>query len=109
MPGIDYGAARALLPLADVLALLGRVPHRRYGTQLRGSCPLHHSRSATSRSFAAHLGKNAWHCFGCGAGATPWTCGPPSRISRCTRPCSICVNAWGATCRGRHRHRACHA
>ena len=68
MPAIDYRAARALLPLADVLTLLGFVPQRRWGVQLRGPCPVHGSRSATSRSFAAHLGKNAWHCFRCGAG-----------------------------------------
>jgi DNA primase len=68
MPGIDYRAARALLPLADVLALLGFVARRRHGAQLRGPCPLHRPRSATSRSFAAHLGKGAWHCFRCGAG-----------------------------------------
>jgi DNA primase len=68
MPAIDYRAARALVPLADVLGLLGWLPRRRPGPQLRGPCPLHRSRSATSRSFAAHLGKNAWHCFRCGAG-----------------------------------------
>jgi DNA primase len=68
MPGIDYRAARTLLPLADVLALLGFVPRRRLGPQLRGPCPVHGSRPPTSRSFAAHLGKNAWHCFRCGAG-----------------------------------------
>lgn len=68
MPGIDYRAARALLPLADVLALLGFVPRRQLGPQLRGPCPLHRSRSARSRSFAAHLGKNAWYCFRCGTG-----------------------------------------
>lgn len=68
MPGIDYRGARALLPLADVLALLGFVPHRRQRQQLRGLCPLHRSRSTTSRSFAAHLGKNAWHCFRWGVG-----------------------------------------
>jgi DNA primase len=68
MPGIDYRAARALLPLADVLALLGFVPRRRHGLQLRGPCPVHRCRSAMSRSFAAHLGQNAWHCFRCGAG-----------------------------------------
>jgi DNA primase len=68
MPGIDYRTARAQLPLEDVLALLSFVPRRRLGQQLRGRCPLHGSRSATSRSFAAHLGKNAWHCFRCGAG-----------------------------------------
>ncbi len=67
MPGIDYRAARSELPLADVLALLGFVPRGCRGPQLRGACPLHRSRTATSRSFAAHLGKNSWHCFGCGA------------------------------------------
>jgi DNA primase len=68
MPGIDYRVARVLLPLADVLGLLGFRPCQRHGPQLRGPCPVHGSRSATSRSFAAHLGKNAWHCFRCGAG-----------------------------------------
>src|SRR5271167_3527178 len=68
MPGIDYRAARALLPLADVLALIGYTPATRTGGQLRGPCPLHGSRSRTSRVFAAHLGKNVYHCFRCGAG-----------------------------------------
>jgi DNA primase len=68
MPGIDYRAASAVLPLADVLGLLGCVPRPRHGVQLRGPCPVRGSRSPTSRCFAAHLGKNAWHCFGCGAG-----------------------------------------
>ena len=68
MPGIDYHAARALLPLADVLGLLGFRPCQRHGPQLRGPCPVHGSRSATSRSFAAHLGRGNWHCFRCGAG-----------------------------------------
>lgn len=68
MPGIDYRAARALLPLADVLDLLSFQPCQRHGLQLRGPCPVHRSHAARSRSFAAHLGKNAWHCFRCGAG-----------------------------------------
>jgi len=68
MPGIDYRAARALLPLADVLGLLGFRPCQRHGPQLRGPCPVHRSHSATSRTFAAHLGKNAWYCFRCDAG-----------------------------------------
>ncbi|HEY0785482.1 MAG TPA: CHC2 zinc finger domain-containing protein, partial [Acidobacteriaceae bacterium] len=68
MPGIDFRAARARLPLAAVLELLGFVPHTRVGHQLRGACPVHRSRSRTSRSFAAPLGKQAWHCFRCGAG-----------------------------------------
>ena len=68
MPGIDYRAARALLPLADVLGLIDYQPRSRFGDQLRGPCPLHGSSAATSRVFAAHLRKNAYHCFRCGAG-----------------------------------------
>ena len=68
MPAIDFRQARSQLGLAEVLALLGFVAHRRHGAQLRGPCPLHRWPSATSRCFAAHLGKGAWHCFRCGAG-----------------------------------------
>jgi DNA primase len=68
MPAIDYRAARAQLHLADVLELIGFQARYRQGEQLRGGCPLHGSRSTTSRSFAVHLGKNVFHCFRCGAG-----------------------------------------
>ena len=68
MPGIDFRAARARLPLAGVLELLGFEPRSRRGGQVRGPCPVHRSRRSTSRSFAAHLGKGAWHCFVCGGG-----------------------------------------
>jgi DNA primase len=68
MPGIDYRAARAQLRLAEVLALLDLVPRGGFGQQLRGPCPVHRSRTPRSRSFSAHLGKNLWHCFRCGAG-----------------------------------------
>ena len=68
MPGIDFHEARARLPLAEVLPLLGFVPRGRRGPQVRGPCPVHGSRSASSRSFAAHLGRGVWHCFRCGAG-----------------------------------------
>jgi DNA primase len=68
MPAIDYRAARASIRLADILQLLGYQARARQADQLRGPCPLHGSRSATSRSFAAHLGKNVFHCFRCGAG-----------------------------------------
>jgi DNA primase len=68
MPGIDYRLARACVPLGDVLALMGYQPRSRVGARLRGPCPLHGSRSPTSRAFAAHLGKNVYHCFVCGAG-----------------------------------------
>jgi DNA primase len=68
MPAIDYRRARAELGLADVLALIGYRPRTRHGLQWRGPCPVHGSRSATSRGFAAHLGQNVFHCFRCGAG-----------------------------------------
>ena len=68
MPAIDYRRARAQLRLAEVLALIGYQPRWRQGPQWRGPCPVHGSRSAASRSFAAHLGKNLFHCFRCGAG-----------------------------------------
>jgi DNA primase len=68
MPALDFREARARLQLAELLDLLGFEPSRRRGDQVRGPCPVHRSRTLASRSFAAHLGKNVWHCFGCGAG-----------------------------------------
>jgi DNA primase len=68
MPGIDYGAARADIRLAEVLRLIGWPGRSGWGEQRRGPCPLHGSQSRTSRAFAAHLAKNVYHCFRCGAG-----------------------------------------
>jgi DNA primase len=68
MPGIDFREARARLGLAEVLALVGGPLRRCWDGQLRGPCPVHQSRSRTSRAFVAHPGKGLWHCFACGAG-----------------------------------------
>jgi DNA primase len=68
MPGIAYRALRGQLRLAQVLELLGVVPVTRSGAQVRGPCPVHGSRTPRSRSFAAHLERHCWHCFGCSAG-----------------------------------------
>ena len=68
MPGIDYVLLRRQLSLAQVLDLVGFTASSRRGSQLRGSCPVHRSKTPKSRSFAAHLDKQCWHCFGCGAG-----------------------------------------
>jgi DNA primase len=68
MPGIDFREARSRLRLTEVLDLLGFEASARHGDEVRGPCPVHRSRTPGSRSFAAHLGKGAWHCFGCGAG-----------------------------------------
>ena len=65
---IDYRQARADVSLPEVLTLLGFVPRVRRGEQWRGPCPLHGSANAGSRTFAAHVGKGVWHCFGCGVG-----------------------------------------
>jgi DNA primase len=67
MPGIDYRAARAAIRIREVLELLSFAPTRRRGDELRGPCPLHGSRSPTSRSFAVNLAQDAYHCFVCGA------------------------------------------
>jgi hypothetical protein len=68
MPGIDFRQARSEVRLAEVLGLIGFVPCRRLGEQVRGPCPVHGSRGPRSRSFGAHLGRGVWHCFRCGAG-----------------------------------------
>jgi DNA primase len=67
MPGIDYRELRARIRVAEVLALLDYRPQWIKGEQWRGPCPLHGSTRVRSRSFAAHLGKNVYHCFRCGA------------------------------------------
>jgi DNA primase len=68
MPGIDFALLRGQLTLASVLELVGFTALTRRGAQWRGPCPVHGSRSPRSRSFAAHLDKSCWHCFGGGAG-----------------------------------------
>jgi DNA primase len=68
MRGIDFRVARSQVRLLEVLDLVGFEPCWRRGDQVRGRCPVHESRSPRSRSFAAHLGKNIWHCFRSGAG-----------------------------------------
>jgi DNA primase len=68
MPAIDYRRARAQLRLAEVLALIGYEPRWRQGERGRGPWPLHGSQSPRSRVFCVHLGRNLFHCFGCGAG-----------------------------------------
>ena len=67
MPLIDLRAARSEVRLGRVLELLGWQACSRSGDQVRGPCPAHGSSSPTSRSFSAHLGRNVWQCFRCGA------------------------------------------
>jgi len=76
MPLIDFTPARAEVRRHEVLQLLGWTARTQSGAQLRGPCPVHGSRSPTSRVFSAHLGHNVWHCCACGAGGNAldlWT------------------------------------
>jgi DNA primase len=68
MSGIDFTLLRRQISLTQVLDLIGFTATTRCGPQARGPCPVHGSKSPRSRSFAAHVAKNCWHCFGCGAG-----------------------------------------
>ena len=68
MPGIDFALLRQQISLTQVLDLIGFTATTRRGPQWRGPCPVHKSASPRSRSFAAHVEKNCWHCFRCGAG-----------------------------------------
>jgi hypothetical protein len=67
MPGIHFAEARARLALADVLDLLGFTPCESSRDQVRGSCPVHHSISPSSRSFSANLKRHIYRCFKCGS------------------------------------------
>lgn len=67
MPGVDFVAVRSKIKLGQVLDLLGFVAHERSGSQVRGACPVHGSKSSRSRSFSANLAKNQYRCFKCGS------------------------------------------
>jgi hypothetical protein len=65
MSGIDFRGLRSQVGMEAVLDLLGFVPSRRRGGQVRGPCPLHRPPRPGSRSFSAHL--NVYRCFHCGS------------------------------------------
>jgi CHC2 zinc finger len=67
MPGIDLVVLRRQIRLARVLELVHFQAVSRQGAQVRGACPVHGSTRPRSRVFAAHLDKQMWHCFRCGA------------------------------------------
>jgi DNA primase len=67
MPGIDFAIVRSSISLAQVLELVGFVPLRRAGHQLRGPCPMRRCIARDGRSFSANLTRNQFQCFKCGA------------------------------------------
>src|SRR5262245_1645079 len=66
MPGIDFKAVRASIPIAEVLHLVGFVPCTSTKQQQRGPCPVHQSASTRSTCFSVNLAKNTYQCFKCG-------------------------------------------
>lgn len=66
MPGIDFAAVRAAVPLLDVLQLLKFQPVQQRGDRLRGPCPL--GCESSPRDFAAYLDTNSYYCFSCHRG-----------------------------------------
>jgi len=67
IPGINYRQLRAAISIAEILRLIGFVPAQTCGPQLRGPCPVHGSRSKSSRVFSVNLKTNAYRCFKCGS------------------------------------------
>ena len=67
MSGVDYGAVRALVSMADVLDLLEFSPFERSGGRLRGPCPVHAPAAQQGRSFSVDPEKGLYICFSCGS------------------------------------------
>lgn len=67
MPGIDFAELRAQISMEDVLNLIGFIARETSGDQVRGSCPLHHSETRSTRSFSANLSRGIFRCFKCNA------------------------------------------
>ena len=67
MAGIDFRAVRDMISMSEVLELIGYASFASIGDALRGPCPVHRSKSSTSRSFAVNLKRNVYHCFSCGS------------------------------------------
>jgi len=65
-PAIDFAAVRAAITIAQVLTLLGFMPHSEYAGQQRGACPLHGSTHGTARCFSVNTNAHTFHCFKCG-------------------------------------------
>jgi len=108
MPALDFREARSRLQLAEVLDLLGFEASYRRGDQVRGPCPVHRSRTPASRSWAAHLGKNVWHCFRCGAGGNAldlWVAVTRQPLHRRGDRSVYAARARGALARASTKHR----
>jgi DNA primase len=96
MPGVQFAKVRALIPMVEVLTLIGFVPCEASGDQVRGPCPVHGSTGPTSRSFSANLKRHIYRCFKCGS------CGNPIDLYRSVTGLSL-LEAAIALCEQLHR------
>jgi DNA primase len=67
---VDFGALKARGSIVELLESIGWEPVRRRcgGKELRGPCPIHNSRLATSIIFSVTPSRNIFRCFQCAAG-----------------------------------------
>jgi DNA primase len=67
---IDFDALKRTVSIVELLESIGwkAVRTRRGGSELRGSCPVHGSRSETSLIFSVTPSRNIFKCFKCDAG-----------------------------------------
>jgi DNA primase len=66
MRPIDFNIVAQVVSLDDVLRILGWRAEYQTGPERRGSCPIHPSGHAVSRSFAVK--GNMWYCHVCKKG-----------------------------------------
>lgn len=67
MPGIDFRQLKADISMRQVLEQLGFQPSTCSSVQWRGPCPIHRSRSTTSRTFSVNLHRQRYCCHRCGS------------------------------------------
>ena len=67
---IDFHTLKAMVPISQVLDLYDWTPNavRKGGAELRGKCPIHGSKSDTSKIFSVSAERNSFKCFSCDAG-----------------------------------------
>ncbi len=71
MSAFDETAVARVKDAADIVSVIGRyVTLSRSGSGHRGLCPFHHEKTP---SFHVSASRQAFHCFGCGAGGDVFT------------------------------------
>jgi DNA primase len=65
VPGIDFNLLRQTITMNEILTALHYEPASRTGDQLHGPCPIHQSKSSTSRSLSVNLRLNRYYCHQC--------------------------------------------